>query len=345
MKIHPIFGCINYIKTLKIAFGCILAYLLAESFHLSYSTSVITITLLSILNTRKETLKTAWKRILAFCFAIFTALLLFPALDYSPLAIFLYLLVYYPVCQIGKFTEGFSMSTVLILHLWKAQTMQLTAIQNEACLMVLGISMSFLMNLYMPSRIHLIRTAQKEIETQFSEILRTMSEAIFQEQENQTITETLETLKNTLNEALAHAIYTENNELFHDMSYYSLYLKMRKEQYELLVRIAHNLPRLRESYSQTASVASLFHMTAESMNEYNNAEELLYTLSEMRTVFRSAPLPVTRPEFESRAVLYEIVNEIQELLLLKLKFSENLTPYQIKTFWKNNTTFHFDCPY
>lgn len=333
MKLRAYLARINYVKTLKIAFGCILAYLLAESFHLSYSTSVITITLLSILNTRKETLLIAWKRVLAFCFAVFTALLLFPLLDYSPLSIFLYLSVYYPVCQIGKFTEGFSMSTVLILHLWKEQTIQLTSIQNEACLMALGILMSFLMNLYMPSRIHLIRTAQREIEAQFSEILRTMSTAIFENKENESITEGLKVLKNTLSETLVHAIYTENNELFHDMSYYPLYLNMRREQYELLVRIAHNLPRLRESYAQTASVASLFHMTADSMNEYNNAEELLYTLSEMRTVFQSAPLPATRPEFESRAVLYEIVNELQELLLLKLRFSENLTPYQIKTFW------------
>lgn len=334
MKLHTCLSRINLIKTFKISFGCISAYLLAETFHLSYSTSVITITLLSILNTRKETLKIAWKRVLAFCFAVFTALLLFPLLNYSPLSIFLYLLVYYPVCQIGKFTEGFSMSTVLILHLWKAQAIQLTAIQNEAYLMALGILMSFLMNLYMPSRIHLIRAAQSEIETQFSVVLRAMSKSIFQNKENEIIMKTLGTLKATLSEALTHAAYTENNELFHDMSYYSLYLNMRKEQYELLVRIARNLPRLHESYSQTASVASLLHMTADSMNEYNNAEELLYSLSEMRTVFRNAPLPATRDEFESRAVLYEIVNELQEMLLLKLKFSENLTPHQIKTFWK-----------
>ena len=59
MKLHACLSRINLIKTLKISFGCIFAYLLAEYFHLSYSTSVITITLLSILNTRKETLKTA----------------------------------------------------------------------------------------------------------------------------------------------------------------------------------------------------------------------------------------------------------------------------------------------
>lgn len=338
MKLHACLSRINLIKTLKISFGCIFAYLLAEYFHLSYSTSVITITLLSILNTRKETLKTAWKRVIAFCFAVLTALLMFPLLNYSTFSIFLYLLVYYLICQTGKFTEGFSMSTVLILHLWKAQTLQSAAIQNEACLMALGIFMSFLMNLYMPSRIHLIRTAQKEIEIQFSEILRTMSTAIFQEKENETITEMLGALRDTLTQALDHAIYTENNELFRDMSYYSLYLNMRREQYDLLARIARNLPRLCESYAQTASVASLLHMTADSMNEYNNAEELLYSLSEMRTVFRSAPLPSTRDEFESRAVLYEIVNELQELLLLKLNFSENLTPYQIKTFWKCNSS-------
>ena len=85
---------------------------------------------------------------------------------------------------------------------------------------------------------------------------------------------------------------------------------------------------------QTTLVAKFMRITAISMDEYNNASDLLHYLSELRKQFRKAPLPTSRLEFESRAVLYEIVNELQELLLLKQEFSEHLTAYQIETFWQ-----------
>ena len=44
---------------------------------------------------------------------------------------------------------------------------------------------------------------------------------------------------------------------------------------------------------------------------------------------------LNRKEFEARAVLYEIVNDVQYLLRLKQEFTESLSPYQIKTFWLN----------
>ena len=80
----------DFLKTFKIAFGCCLGYIIAQLLNLNYSTSVITITLLSILNTRKETLTTARKRLLAFFGAAFLSFFIFQILYDSLLSIFLY---------------------------------------------------------------------------------------------------------------------------------------------------------------------------------------------------------------------------------------------------------------
>ena len=56
----------------------------------------------------------------------------------------------------------------------------------------------------------------------------------------------------------------------------------------------------------------------------------------MRIRFRMGELPKDRKEFEARAVLYEIVKTMYNILLrLKQEFTESLSPYQIKTFWLN----------
>lgn len=325
---------IDFLKAGKIALGCCIGYFIAESFQLMYSTSVITITLLSILNTRKETFHTAWKRLLAFCIAVLTGVLFFPALNYNILSLLFYLFLYYIICQILQVTEGFSMSTVLMLHLWNAGTFAFPSILNEFYLMLIGITMGIFMNVYMPNRITRIRIAQKDIERQISEILRLMSKAIFYDQKDERISDALEILNSTLLEALSHATYTEQNFVLKDMSYYSIYIKMRISQYELLKRIHCHLPRLREPYYQTELVSDFMVSTANSMDEYNNAEDLLDELQIMRKKFKSTPLPRSRTEFESRAVLYEIVNELHELLLAKKHFADHLTPYQIQTFWQ-----------
>ncbi len=46
---------INMMKAIKITLGCCLAFITANALHLEYSTSVVTITLLSILNTKRDT--------------------------------------------------------------------------------------------------------------------------------------------------------------------------------------------------------------------------------------------------------------------------------------------------
>lgn len=324
---------LDYIKTIKISLGCCIAFFIANALSLNFSTSVITITLLSILNTKKDTFLVAGKRLLSFFIATLTALLIFPPLNYSLFSLGIYLAVYQLLCQFLHLTEGFSMSTVLMLHLWKSHKMTIPLFANELYLMGIGISMGILMNLYMPNKIEKIRKAQKEIEEKMAQILFTMSRAIFQEYLSENITQNLTELETLLSTSLNHAQYTQKNFFFKDMSYYVAYIHMRSEQSVLLRQIHHNLPRLQESYLQTNLVSKFMRVVAISMENYDNAEDLLKYLSLLRQKFRSASLPSSRQEFESRAVLYEIVNELREMLILKRDFTKKLSPHQIELFW------------
>ena len=59
-------GRAELIKTGKIAVGCCLAYTAASLLGLRYATSAVTITLLSIQNTRRDTFRLAGRRSCAF---------------------------------------------------------------------------------------------------------------------------------------------------------------------------------------------------------------------------------------------------------------------------------------
>lgn len=68
---------VDVVRTAKIAVGCTLSFLMAEGLGLRYTNSVITITLLSILGTRLDTLRTAGKRFAAFGAALLVGALAF----------------------------------------------------------------------------------------------------------------------------------------------------------------------------------------------------------------------------------------------------------------------------
>lgn len=325
---------LDWIKTLKVAAGCTVAYLLARAWGLNFPTSVVTITLLSILGTRRDTFITAGKRFLSFFAAALLSCLLFPATGYSVAGLALYLFFFHLICQMLKCTEGFSMSTVLMLHIWNAGAFTPAEFFNEFFLMTIGIVTAFFMNLYMPGKIELIRSYQSHIEEGMRAILMKLAQNLIRRGEDLAMEEQFLHLEHLLKDALESALYTEKNYVFRDMSYYAAYIRMRIRQFELLKRIRDNSPRLCGPYYQTLLTARFMEQIALSLQEHNNSKELLARLAELRRIFRQAPLPVTRQEFEARAVLYEIVGELEALLRLKREFAENLTDYQIRTFWR-----------
>ena len=155
---------INMMKAIKITLGCCLAFITANALHLEYSTSVVTITLLSILNTKRDTLIVAWKRSVAFLLASSIAIISFTIFRFSVWGLGVYLIIIVTLCQAFELTGGLSMSTVLILHIWTARSITASSLLNEATLMAIGILMGILMNLYINEELVIARDTRSILE-------------------------------------------------------------------------------------------------------------------------------------------------------------------------------------
>ena len=49
-------------------------------------------------------------------------------------------------------------------------------------------------------------------------------------------------------------------------------------------------------------------------------------------------LPATREEFEARAILFQVLLELEEFLLIKREFVAEMTAEEIGEFWDNNVS-------
>ncbi len=73
---------------------------------------------------------------------------------------------------------------------------------------------------------------------------------------------------------------------------------------------------------------------AGNITEYNNPQEQLVRLKELIEHIKDEELPATREEFESSALLFHIFMDIEDFLLYKKHFIDNLDKTQKKHYWK-----------
>lgn len=322
---------LNLLKILKIALGCCAAYAAASLLGLRYAASSVTIALLSIQDTRRSTFRLAATRCCAFLLALGIAFVVFRLLGYSLASLGAFLLLFTAGCQLFSLEGGLSMSTVLVLHFWTAQAMPLSSVVNEIALMAIGIAAGLVTNLYMPRQTAQIRADQAHIDETIRQILRELAEETAGGPASdgallQGLEVGLETARRR-----AHA-YMENS-FNSDTRYFLEYIDLRRRQRDILNAIAACTRRLGSVPPQAEAVAAYMRHIAASLHEYNNARSLLRELEEIRHTFRESGLPATREEFETRAVLVEIVYLIRQLLTCKKDFADSLTPGQIRRFW------------
>ncbi|BCJ95874.1 membrane protein [Anaerocolumna cellulosilytica] len=340
---------INIIKIIKIAIGSSIAILLAEVLGLKYSASAGIITLLSIQDTKKETLKLAGKRFLAFLFAITAAYLLFQSIGYYTHVFGLFLLVFITGSYLLRLQDGISMCSVMVTHFLIEKNMEASFIGNELAIFGIGILVGILCNIYIPARLWQVKSDMDKVEQHMKNILGSMAECILFERQSSEMTdcskeknckmgccleEEFAVLNQLLSDALLGAYANMNNTLLSDTRYYIQYFDMRKSQLVILEHIKEQLCLLTQIPKQVKPISMFIQCIGAQFHEYNNAERLLFDLEVIKEDYKEEPNPATREEFENRAILYLILYDLESFLKIKRDFVRGITKKQIETFWE-----------
>lgn len=339
---------INLLKTVKTAAGCVLAIWLGDLLGLNYSSSAGVIALLSIHDTRKETLRATGNRIAGFFMALLLAPGCFLLAGFGPAAIGLFLLLFTPLSMVLHIPEAVSVSTVLMTHFLAEGRMGGEEILNEILLLLTGTGTGILLNLYIPGKKRHIQRKQRQIEEGFRGFLQEAAgildrgeRGLKQEREpgswpGKRLEERLNALKSMILQGEREAFFDVENSLLSETRYYLKYMSMRKGQLMVSERMGECLKRL-EGYErlpdQAVRIGELLELTRVAFHEFNNARGLLAKLEQTREKIKSQPLPGTRDEFEIRALLYQILLDLRQLLVIKRDFSDSLTTEEKKIFW------------
>ncbi len=321
---------VNMLFLLKTGIGSALAILIANALGLAYSPSAGIITLLTIQNTRKETLTLALKRLAAFILMVGLTYLIFQSMGYQAVSFGLFVTCFVACCVLLGLKDAIAMNAVLATHFLNEGHMEWSLIINEILLLGIGMGIGILINLIMPRNKKLIREEQLLLEEEMKQSLRGIGRLLRKEETELSFY----CLEELIERLLKNAYEEAGNRLLTDTRYLISYLQMRQMQIDVLKGITAKVNALDNFPVQALAIADFLDHIAASFHERNNAEELLQELLQRMDQFRMEALPLTRAEFESRAMLFQIVKELEYFLNLKRDFVLDLEKKNMKTYWE-----------
>ncbi|WP_019154429.1 aromatic acid exporter family protein [Robertmurraya massiliosenegalensis] len=306
-------------RTIKTALGTTLSILLAQTIGLHNFASAGILTILCIKPTKVKSVKASWDRVLACMIAMAFSTLFFEGITYHPITIGLMLLFFIPTAVMFRAQEGIVSSSVIILHIYMAGNVTFELILNELGIVIIGVGMALIMNLYMPSAEKKLVQLQAELEENFRKIMLEIVHYLRTSDSSWDGSELTKTAR-VIDEAKTLAFHDVENHFRRNENLYYHYFKMREKQFEIIERILPLVASLPVTVVQGQMIGDFLEELAEYISPGEVPKNFLENLLEMREEFQSMELPQTREEFEVRASLLQLTKEMEQYLMLKNSF-------------------------
>lgn len=313
------------LKTIKTGIGAACAILLADFIGLKYAASAGIITILSIQNTRRESVTIALKRFTAALLALILGAVILRIVGFNPIGFGIYLMIFIPAAVRAKVTEGIVPASVLVTHLLGEGHVSLSLMTNELLLMGVGAGLALLVNSYMPSVEADLLKEKKKLEDNMYKVFLKMTASLQDGSEVLKIEEEMNQLKEALKAGRMKAEQYRNNAFLSEKSLYEKYFDMRYSQYQIMIYMKSHFENFYTMAPQANEIAKLTEKVALSSLGQCRVEEVMENLDEIRNRFKLSQLPSCREEFENRATLYQFLTDLEQFLFVKQLFKAGLS--------------------
>lgn len=329
----------------QIVIAVIISMFIAKNMNLKYYTTSGIITLLTIQNTKKDTLDISYKRVLVFIMMLIFSYIIYNTMGYTIEAFGILVFILASISSALNITVGLSMNSVLASHFLDSASMSLDVVQNETILFLIGISMGVLVNLTTPLLFYDFKQDIKEVDDAVKELIEIISlqlrgvcpdvfgEKLSKEDCNLYIDKRLDEINLFLKQKENRVLEKSNNLLFYEEKYYLNYIEMRVSQVHIISDIHYNTKKLYMVHNHAIKISDFMMIMKEQYNEAGNIDKIISGCESLLEDFKKSELPKTREEFEIRAVLYAILHDLLLMLNEKKSFVLNLTEYEKKKYW------------
>lgn len=322
--------------SIKIAIGSCLSIYIATLLQLDFAISVGIITLLTILTTKWETLKLSLLRILTFLISVLILWIISNYIESNWIAYGVFILLIVFISEFLGWGATISTNAVVGTHFLTTHDFSFEFIMNEALLVGIGISFAILVNLFHDTNHQKSRIIRdmRETESKLQEILKELANYLYNNPMGNNVWSDIIALENNLEVYIERAFEYHNNTFQPHHNYYTHYFEMRARQCSILHNLHYEMKKIRRLPSQAEIIAEYVSYLKEYVVEMNDPRKQIERLEQLFEDMKQEELPKTREEFESRAILYHILMDLEDFLILKRRFVDSLDDRQLNKYWK-----------
>lgn len=308
------------LRTIKTALSATLSIIVASYIGLLYPASAGIISILSVTNTKKTSIKTGVYRLFSLALATSIAYMCFSILGFQAFSFGIFLLLFISSAVYFHLSDGIVVSSVLVSQYLVEKNISWSIITNEFLLMGIGVGFALLMNLYMPDIKRNVQKNQLEIDTIFRRILNDMAAYLNQHTKEKDLFKPCDELKEAIIKGEESAKRYDENHLLVSDNYYLAYFSMRRMQRKNLEGMLHILGEIMVEPEQVVTIQQVLQYTSETFSEENDGQLILSRIEKVYAVYRKKELPQTREEFENRAQLFHFLQLFKSLIEIKAEF-------------------------
>ena len=332
----------KYRKTLllavKIGLGSSVAIIIARALHLQYAASAGTVTLLTLMTSRWETIRLSGARLVTFAITILVSWAVFTHIESMWVCYGLALTVIVFLSDLLGWRASISVNSVVAAHLLTDENFNLAAIWNELQIVLIGVTLALLLNFFYGNSRYKQKLIgeMRETEQRLQGVLRTLADYLSGEAEGWNAWNELNALKEDIGTFRKNAEEYQRNTFQANPQYYGAYFEMRWKQCSILRNLYNELDRIRGLPAQAKRVADYLYYLADYVVETNVPQKQREHLGELYESMQDQKPPQSREEFESHAMLFHILMDIEDFLDFKSDFIASLSEAQQAQYLKNS---------
>ncbi|MDD3219084.1 MAG: aromatic acid exporter family protein [Lachnospiraceae bacterium] len=320
---------------IKISVGIVISILLAEFIGMDFAPSTGVVALLSIQATKRESVKTAVRRIISFGYTLGICYLVHDEIGANTAAFTLAVLGIVLLSVLLGWADTLSVNIVIAVHLFMMhQPFTQHLVINETERVIIGMTVAFLVNWYTPNREAAYQKRFSSLESEMSQLLILYGSFLRGQQAMDTGEAMLKSIKKKIEDGMRDAQNFYNNTLRLHAKYYVNYMGMREREWVLLSNIKKELDTLQNVPQSGAYLAEYAEEMAKTIAVERPLEEWGKNYETVYEKMNAIPLPSDRVEFQEQTALFSVLNDFNEIVQIKRNFIAGLTETQKKRYWR-----------
>lgn len=323
----------HLINAVKIGCGSALAIFAAFLLGLPNPSSAGTITLLTLLvETRKQTMKLAGRRILSFFLTVALSFVLFHLVENDYLSFALFMMAEAFVLELAGWQSTLSVNAVIGTHFLISRNFSMEFAFQEFILVLLGISIALGLNFLQSDKWQHDQLVQEyeKAQTEIKSFLLDIGDELEKENVRKDLGDRARKLQDHFRQCLEMAVTLQENSLTAGDEWFVAYFELRYAQSALLDQMQHHMQKSGMPGTAHGMVAGFLRDMGHAV-DHDEDPQLEYAFVAAAKE-KLAALYAQDASFEDHARLLYILHGMDEMVVLKEEFLEGLTPFQHRAY-------------